>query len=60
MLSLSEQEVVDCTDNKATPVDCENGGATADTVFDFIKDYGVEKEDEYPYKGKKHSRLGFK
>ena len=52
--------MVDCTDNKATPVDCENGGATADTVFDFIKDYGVEKEDEYPYKGKKHSRLGFK
>merc|ERR1712156_1175508 len=55
LLSLSEQEVVDCTDNNATPENCNNGGGTADTVFDFIKDYGVEEEDEYPYKGKKHS-----
>ena len=32
--------MVDCTDNNATPENCKHGGGTADTVFDFIKDYG--------------------
>lgn len=47
---LSEQELVDCPDAKKYDVHGCNGGLPS-YAFNFIRDFGLELENDYPYQG---------
>uniref|UniRef100_A0A7S3J697 Uncharacterized protein n=1 Tax=Euplotes harpa TaxID=151035 RepID=A0A7S3J697_9SPIT len=48
---LSEQELVDCPDEKK--YDCHKcEGGLPSYAFNFIRDFGLEEENDYPYRAK--------
>ncbi|KAL3882298.1 hypothetical protein ACJMK2_028659 [Sinanodonta woodiana] len=49
LLSLSEQQLVDCSGDFKNHGCC---GGWPYKAFEYIKEYGIETDDEYPYKAK--------
>ncbi|KAL3882295.1 hypothetical protein ACJMK2_028657 [Sinanodonta woodiana] len=49
LLSLSQQQLVDCSDDFENDGCC---GGQIDQAFEYIKMYGIETEDKYPYEAK--------
>ncbi|XP_074028392.1 cathepsin L-like proteinase [Leptinotarsa decemlineata] len=47
-IPLSEQQLLDCSTSYGNG-DCIDGGFITN-AFDYIKDYGIEAENSYPYK----------
>ncbi|CAG9828866.1 unnamed protein product [Diabrotica balteata] len=49
-IALSEQELLDCSTDYGNG-DCQQGGLMTN-AFEYIEDYGIQSEHEYPYEAK--------